>query len=82
MNACGNDGSPIIEPGVVLITDCASIHSGYVQDVLKPYLNEHGVTHVYLAKFSPDMNPAEPYIGKLKKTIQQTYYQAIADLQP
>ena len=78
-NAQCNDGSPVIEPGVILVSDCASIHSGVVQDILKPYLNELSVQHIFLAKFSPDMNAAEPYIGKLKETIQDTYFQTLAD---
>ena len=78
-NAQCNDGSPVIEPGVVLVSDCASIHSGVVQDILKPYLNELNVQHIFLAKLSPDMNAAEPYIGKLKKTIQDMHFQTLAD---
>ena len=78
-NARDNDGSPLVEQDVIIVTDCASIHSGVVQDILKPYLNELGVKHMFLAKFSPDMNAAEPYIGKIKKTIQDSYFQGLAE---
>ena len=78
-NARANNGMAIIEPGVIIVTDCASVHSGYVQDILKPYLNEHHITHIYLAKFSLDMTPAKPYLGKLKKILQQSYFQGVAD---
>ena len=53
-NACQahNTGSePIIEPGTVLLSDCASIHSGYVQTILQPYLEEMHVSYYFLPKF-------------------------------
>ena len=29
VNARANDGSPILEPGMIIKTDCTSVHSGY-----------------------------------------------------
>ena len=66
-NATNDRGERIIEPGTVIVTDCASVHSGVVQTILKPYLQDLQVHHVYLPKFSPDMNCCEWYIGALNR---------------
>ena len=38
--AFNNEGEKIIEPGTIILTDCASVHSGLVQTILLPYLQE------------------------------------------
>ena len=76
-NATNDRGERIIEPGTVIVTDCASVHSGVVQTILKPYLQDLQVHHVYLPKFSPDMNCCEWYIGALKSRLRECYFQTL-----
>ena len=81
-NACqahNTGGEPMIEPGTVLLSDCASIHSGYVQTILQPYLEEMHVSYYFLPKFSCDTNPTEFYISEIKTTLQKSHFQAIAE---
>ena len=51
--AHNNQGERIITPGTILLTDCASVHSGFVQRILQPYLEELGVQYLFIPKFSP-----------------------------
>ena len=49
-NATNDRGERIIEPGTVIVSDCASVHSGVVQTILKPYLQDLQVQQVFLPK--------------------------------
>ena len=76
-NATNDRGEPVIELGTVILSDCASIHSGYVQTILKPYLDELQVTYYFLSKFSPDTNAAEEYISLVKGRLKESYFQTL-----
>ena len=70
-----NNGESIIEPGTILLTDCASIHSGSIQDILHPYLEDIDIEYFFIPKFSPDCNPTEEYFSLLKHKLKDPYYQ-------
>ena len=74
-----NSGERIVEPGTVIITDCASVHSGQVQDILKPYLDAQFVVYYFLPRYSPDTNPCEEYFSLLKGSLRQTHFARIAE---
>ena len=46
--AFNNEGEKIIEPGTIILTDCASVHSRLVQTILLPYLQELGVEYYFI----------------------------------
>ena len=75
-----NSGHPIVPPGTVILTDSASIHCGYIQTILKPYLQDLQIHHYFLPKFSPDTNPAEEFIGTLKSRLRMSEFAALVEL--
>ena len=74
-----NTGEPIVEPGTVILTDCASVHSGQVQTILKPYLDQLHVIYYFLPRYSPDTNPCEEYFSLLKSRLRQAQFFSIAE---
>ena len=74
-----NSGHPIVEPGTLILTDCASVHSGHIQTILKPYLEDLHVLYYFLPRYSPDTNPCEEYFSLLKSLIRQEEFATIAD---
>ena len=74
-----NAGHPIVEPGTLILTDCASVHSGQVQTILKPYLQDLHVFYYFLPRYSPDTNPCEEYFSLLKRLIKQREFAATAE---
>ena len=74
-----NAGQPIVEPGTVIITDCAPVHSGHIQTILKPYLDQLHVSYYFLPRYSPDTNPCEEYFSLLKRRMKEKEFASIAD---
>ena len=62
-----------------MLADCASVHSGFVQTILQPYLEELGVQYLFIPKFSPDLNPVEFFFSLLKGRLQDPYFQTLLD---
>ena len=77
--AHNNQGQCIITPGTIILTDCASVHSGFVQTILKPYLEDLGVQYLFIPKFSADLNPVEFFFSLLKRRLQDPYFQTLLD---
>ena len=74
-----NSGEPIVEPGTIILTDCASVHSGHVQTILKPYLDQLHVLYYFLPRYSPDTNPCKEYFSLLKGLLRQTQFAEISE---
>ena len=77
--AFNNEGEKIIEPGTINLTDCASVHSGLVQTILLPYLQELGVGYYFIPKFSPDFNVCEEFFSMLKWKLKDPYFQRLLE---
>ena len=77
--ARNRNGEEIIPDHTTILSDCASVHSGFVQTVLKPYLDQFNIRYYFIPKFSPTFNPVEEYISLLKKKLKDSEFQTLAD---
>ena len=60
--------------GDYLIVDNASVHGGMDSiDLLLDFLEEHGVSLVYLPAYSPELNPCENVFCMLKTHLRQQH---------
>ena len=77
--AFNNEGQKIIEAVDIILTDCASVHSGLVQTILVPYLQDLGVDYYFIPKFSLDFNVFEEFFSLLKRKLKEPYFQTLLD---
>ena len=73
-----DDGSPVLQPGDVLVVDNATIHRFEAERVLRIFLNNIGVEYIYLPKYSPDMNPVEFSFNYIRTMLKSDRFAPLA----
>ena len=74
-----DDGSPVLQPGDVLVVDNATIHRFEAERVLRIFLNNIGVEYIYLPKYSPDMNPVEFSFNYIRTMLKSDRFAPLAN---
>ena len=67
-------GTPVLEPGDILVVDNATIHHNEAENIVGNFLKQHGIELVYLPPYSPQFNPCENAFNKVKIILKDEEY--------
>jgi transposase len=71
VEAYNDDFLAALSPGDIVVVDNCPFHHHDGERILSNYLDNMGITLVFLPTYSPDLSPAEPCFMKVKTLLKQ-----------